>query len=516
LLLTSSIKSWSVGSDNSIRDSFGRTRLFHGVNVVYKSAPYIPKIQLDEDNKKHLSFTDKDAKLLQKLGLNVVRLSVFWSGVEPLEGKYDMEYLQKAKDLVNLMSKYGIYVIIEQHQDNWGEMFCGEGFPYWATKNEGFIGMQSLEFPWPAKGIFSTAYDLKEQPNIHKGIYADFRVPTSEQCEGFDPLNSYALQRNFNRLYNNEDSLQDKFIAFWELLATTFKNYSNVIGYELLNEPGPTSIFQYYVLPGIFELRELQPMYDRIGDAILAIVPDTLIFFEPCLVSDEYPIIDVGPFQIKDELTKSRFSHPPGGFKNSKQSVLAYHYYDFANFVFKGRDPKDYFESRQEEIKHLKVAGIVTEFQISSVGDDIPSTNYQFDRFDEFKNSWTGWTYKSYVPEQDESEFVPTCTGCGDGLFEQNSDRDPEHPNWKTARNLARTYAHAVAGSIDKMTFDNDGSIFELQYTYDKNITEPTVIYVNTELSEGYKARYANGLNISIEPKDVFEWNYVKDSKNLL
>ena len=111
---------------------------------------------------------------------------------------------------------------------------------------------------------------------------------------------------------------------------------------------------------------------------------------------------------------------------------------------------------------------------------------------------------------------MPICTGCGDGLFWSNSDRDPEHPNWQTARNLARTYAHAVAGSIEKMTFNADSSDFELQYTHDKNITEPTVIYVNTELGDDYNPRYANGFDISIEPQDTFEWKFAKNSKNLL
>lgn len=434
VLFISSINSWSVGSDNSIRDSYGRTRLFHGVNIVYKSAPYIPKIQLGSDNKKHLSFTDKDAKLLQKLGLNLVRLSVFWSGVEPLEGKYDMEYVQKAKDLVNLMGQYGIYVIIEQHQDKWGEMFCGEGFPYWATKNEGFLGLQSLAFPWPAKGIFSTAFELKAQPDIHKGIYADFKVPTPEQCdEDFEPLVAYASARNYGRLYNNEDGLQDKFIAFWQLLATTFKDYSNVIGYELMNEPAFSSNI-LTLIPGILEVTKLQPMYDRIGDAILAIVPDTLIFFEPATWSDEYPVLQFGPLKIPEEIFKSRIQHPPGGYKNSKQSVLAYHYYNFANFVWKGRNVDDYFNDRQEQIKYLKVAGIVTEFQVESVENDHGvikvNNNYQYNRFDEHKLSWTGWTYKSYLPDQSETDFMPICTGCGDGLFWPNSDRDPEHPNW--------------------------------------------------------------------------------------
>jgi len=66
------------------------------------------------------------------------------------------------------------------------------------------------------------------------------------------------------------------------------------------------------------------------------------------------------------------------------------------------------------------------------------------------------------------------------------------------------------------MTFNADSSDFELQYTHDKNITEPTVIYVNRELGDDYNPRYANGFDISIEPQDTFEWKFAKNSKNLL
>jgi len=74
------------------------------------------------------------------------------------------------------------------------------------------------------------------------------------------------------------------------------------------------------------------------------------------------------------------------------------------------------------------------KFQVEYVENDHGvikvNNNYQFNRFDEHKLSWTGWTYKSYLPDQSETDFMPICTGCGDGLFWSNSDRDPEHPNW--------------------------------------------------------------------------------------
>ena len=58
-------------------------RIFHGVNVVPKEAPYIPQ-NIDADN-----FTE-----LKNLGLNGIRLGLSWIGAEPTEGNYDENYFK--------------------------------------------------------------------------------------------------------------------------------------------------------------------------------------------------------------------------------------------------------------------------------------------------------------------------------------------------------------------------------------------------------------------------------------
>lgn len=315
-------------------------------------------------------------------------------------------------------------------------MFCGEGFPNWASKNEGFLGFSRLAFPWPALGIFAPAFELKAQPDIHKGIYADFKVPTTEDCsKDFEPLVSWAVAKNYENLYKNVDGLLDKFADYWKFLATTFKNSSNVIGYELLNEPNfTTNILS--LIPGVTGEWYLQSMYDRLGEIILGIVPDTLIFFEPTTWSNEFPKFRFGPLSIDNSILESKLTHPPGGFKNSAQSVLAYHYYDFVNHVFKNESPEDYFASRQKMIKKFGTAGIVTEFELNGVekpGDSEEiSEAKQMDYMDDYLLSWAAWTYKSYVPKQSQTDFVPTCTGCGDGLF-WDDNKDPLNPNWNTS-----------------------------------------------------------------------------------
>ena len=81
-----------------IVDSYGRTTLLHGVNAVYKIAPYIPS---DGAFDPLDSLNDEDVANLKEWGMNFVRLSVMWEAVEREEGVYDMDYLDQVEALIN-------------------------------------------------------------------------------------------------------------------------------------------------------------------------------------------------------------------------------------------------------------------------------------------------------------------------------------------------------------------------------------------------------------------------------
>ena len=100
----------------------GRIRIFHGVNFVAKHPPWYHPALLD----------DKYAQDLANWGLNVVRLGAMWSGLEPQEGYFDLEYLQKLKTIVKNFEKHGVHVILDMHQDVASRHFgTYDGFPDW-------------------------------------------------------------------------------------------------------------------------------------------------------------------------------------------------------------------------------------------------------------------------------------------------------------------------------------------------------------------------------------------------
>lgn len=108
-------------------DEFGRTRIFHGFNVVVKDDPYLPTRQSFDAI---MSLTDNEIKQMAEWGVKLVRLGVLWEAVEPSKGSYDDAFLDDVEELINKLGESGIYTLIDSHQDLLSRQFCGEGVPY--------------------------------------------------------------------------------------------------------------------------------------------------------------------------------------------------------------------------------------------------------------------------------------------------------------------------------------------------------------------------------------------------
>eukprot|EP00271_Cylindrocystis_brebissonii_P013067 TRINITY_DN32630_c0_g1_i1.p1 TRINITY_DN32630_c0_g1~~TRINITY_DN32630_c0_g1_i1.p1 ORF type:complete len:709 (+),score=41.06 TRINITY_DN32630_c0_g1_i1:143-2269(+) len=130
-------------ASGKICDKYGRERIFHGLNVVVKGAPWAPSTgEFDT----RMSLSAKDIKILNGLGLNVVRLGVMWPGVEPSQGAVNGTYMTLVAGIVRNLREAGIYSLLEMHQDVFGARFCGEGVPNWLVQGEmESSGKSSLE-----------------------------------------------------------------------------------------------------------------------------------------------------------------------------------------------------------------------------------------------------------------------------------------------------------------------------------------------------------------------------------
>jgi len=452
--------------DNRLFDSFGREVLFHGVNVIYKSAPYIPITHHFDGNR---SFVEQDAALLEELGLNVVRLGTQWPGIEPSRGNYSAEYVSQLLEIVQLCAKHNITVFLDMHQDCFSERFCGEGVPLWVAESDPAL---ADSFPEPLRGM-------------SKWPVGDRGVPTLEQCGA---LNwgayqfTYAAAEGYDRLYRNADGLSDAFANAWAYVAAAFRGQSNVLAIELFNEPFAGNYFKDPLLmyPGHADKERLQPFYDYVSPTIRQADPERLIMFEPCTWSDEFGA----------KIFESGFEHAPGGPDQSGMSILSYHFYTNVN---KG-DPVKYFEARQRDMSRLNTSGFVTELSYST----------DFDLLDQFRQSWCVWEYKSFLPTMDETPLTPVCTGCSADLW-PNGVYDPD-----VARNISRTFPHAIQGRLLSLHFNTHTDYFNMSYTADPTVSAPTRIYLNAKL------RYPGGATVKVSASPATGVTHSMDGPNFV
>ena len=108
-----------------LRDAEGRFLMIHGINVSGSSKHPPTEVfpRTDEDvsyvgTPFPLDEADQWFGQLRDLGFNAIRLILMWEGVEPNErGVYDTEYLDYIEDIIIKAEEYGIYVLLDFHQD---------------------------------------------------------------------------------------------------------------------------------------------------------------------------------------------------------------------------------------------------------------------------------------------------------------------------------------------------------------------------------------------------------------
>jgi hypothetical protein len=105
-----------------VRDEQGRYVFFHGVNV--SCATKIGPLTNASGQETYigrpfpLETARENFERLRAMGFDSIRLLVLWEAIEPTaRGVYDEEYLDYLRELVRLAGEYGLYVLVDFHQD---------------------------------------------------------------------------------------------------------------------------------------------------------------------------------------------------------------------------------------------------------------------------------------------------------------------------------------------------------------------------------------------------------------
>lgn len=289
---------------------------------------------------KFTRITESEVADFAAAGFTLLRLPIQWRRVEPVQGEYDQDYLAYVQDVLDWADTYGVLVLVDWHQDVFGEFFGTQygfdGAPTWATRTDG------IEF---------------------------------ERAPG-NWFNSYwhpAVQAAFKHLWGDAD-LQQAQVATWTHLAELLAGSPALLGYDLFNEPMAKSE------------ATLGEMYDRVIAGIRTVDQRSWLFVEPTvLVGEGFPTMLPG------------FDDPRAG---ADRIGYAPHAYSTAVEDGGDWDTSSYFVSTYEEAivqypREHDMPVIVGEWGPASAGPDFPGNmalvKRQVASFTRFASGWTVW-----------------------------------------------------------------------------------------------------------------------------
>ncbi len=421
-----------------------------------------------------LGFDERNAQLLSAMGVNVMRVGVNWANLEPQPNLFDDGYIDSVADAIKILAKYGIYSIVDFHQDQFSQApGYGNGAPEWATMKRG-----------------TTTPECGFPQNVLAPI-TDCRTDINEAAASF---------------WRNEviagEKAWDHFANMLNHVVTRLKPLGPcILGYEVYNEPHPgmpwPDCFQdptlYYPVIGCktFETTQLAVFYKAMIPVIQAADPNAIVFYEPAVYFDYDAPVHL----------------PPLGFKNV---AFAFHMYDYIS-------PGGMEAQVQLSLYYGDKFGtpvIVTEFGASG---DVNYLNMGSAALDSAMLSGTHWTYQNnadwifstggqmVLPDPSDQAIV----------VDMSKDLSGTNVHWGIAGAISRPYPEAVSGTPIAFSYDPQSGVFTLMYAPDRvgsltDISIPSFTFPN-----GYKVFVLGGTAVSPPNARVLQISSTADIVNV-
>lgn len=470
-------------------DSHGRVVFLHGVDAVYKRKPF----ELYADPGKPWNFSAADASLMARLGFDVVRLGMTWSGLEPGRAKANTpaicdpgkptnphqlnltvldRYLAHLKATVDLLGSYHIFTILDMHQDVYNQAFDGEGAPSWAVCTN--------------------------------------HVPTTDPRGRWSgEYSTTAVRTAFDHFWNNDvrGNLQGQYDQVWGYVARAFRGNPWVIGYDPFNEPYSTSLVPFrgehfdaqlqcfytgtkYIRIHLSAAPALHcPRHDPATGVVPTILdndPSHLVFDEPDNYGTLGYVTFLGPMRLRNLVYNVHIycgARSPVTGNPTNVSLCARQ---------AARSLGRRYRDRPEMASQTQPGGpawLVTEFGATS---SVPYLANVTSLMDAEQVGWIYWSWKYYGD--------PTGSAA-ESLVMANGRLKP------TARVLSRTYPEAVAGRPISFDYSPDTDVFHLAYAPNHRIHAPTVVFVPTQVHypRGYCAKVSGGRVTSAPGSDLLD-----------
>lgn len=435
-------------------DPQGRVVLLHGVNMVWKNAPYVPPATA-------AGFIAADAQWLATHGFNAARIGTLWVGVTPqAPGQVDENYLRAWDRVVNLLAAQKIWMLFDFHQDMMSPEFGGEGVPEWAV--------EQLKGP------------INNLPPLPLGFPFSYFTPQ--------------VSALYDNLWANRGAVREGFRNAWVAVAKHWRDQPYSMGYDLLNEPWaglewPTCLLIAGTgLGGCPNVArdEVQPFMNYAREGIRQVDPDNLVWYEPQLLFGGTGL-------------PAGFQPTPG----DAQIGFSFHNYCPHAALLQAAQvgalplPVDLSQTctgfidgavrqGQATAEQMGAVAAMTEFGAS---DDLTILRATTAAADANFTSWFHWAYKNWADPTTQSQG-----SGGQSLF--TDDADLETVKLDKLRILQRTYPQATAGIPKSLSFDPDTGAFHYVYT-PRAADGPTEIYVPVLL------HYPNGYAVEVTGAEV-------------
>ena len=427
-------------------DPQGRVVIVHGLNLVWKHAPYAPPATA-------AGFQARDARWLARHGFNGARVGTLWAGLTPdAPGRADPAYVAKVQRVLDLLADQKIWMQLDMHQDQWHETYGGEGVPDWALHRPA-----PYDAAPPVVAPFPTGYWTPEVSTVFDNFWAD------------------------------RDDLLDGWTDAWRIAATAWRHQRYLMGYDLLNEPWMGLEWETCLVDGCpaSYAGELQPAMERGLAAVREVDDDNIVWWEPQQFAGGQKLDTFyEPVPGEDQLGLSWHNYCPDVFLESQGIPGG----DVENCWDFSRDRE---EHALGQARTMHAVLLMSEWGAT---DNLRAVEIDAAVADEHLMGWTHWAYKRWND--------PTTADGAQGLF--RDDADPSSVKRGKLRLLVRTYAQATAGTPLAMHFDPHDGAFRYRYRPDPSITAPTRIFVSPlHYPHGFRVSVDHGSVVSRSARHV-------------
>lgn len=261
-------------ADGFLRDGAGRAVILRGVNLAnaHKQDPYFG-----------FHGAGDFARLRDEWGMNGIRFLISWAAIEPEKGHYDAAYLDAVRERMDWAGAAGLSVVLDMHQDLYGEGFGGDGAPRW-TCDESRYAAYTPTTPWFLN-------------------YLDEQVVA---C--------------FDDFWGSAE-LRGHYLEAWRRVAARLADHEAVVGFDPMNEP-----FWGSMPSSSFEADVLGTFYHQVAESVREEAPHWVAFLEPSAAKNLGFALALEPFALPNAVyaphAYDSTAEQGGGFDPSAHSAL--------------------------------------------------------------------------------------------------------------------------------------------------------------------------------------------------